>query len=63
MIKNHTIEPLRSWEQITWSFDRGLLFGLGHVVPIDEPRWNEPIDPKPQGNPYGDCMRLQGVKG
>jgi hypothetical protein len=36
---------------------------LGHVVPIDAPRCNQRIDPKVDGNPYGDSMRLLGVKG
>jgi len=39
-----------------------LPFALGHVVPIDEPRLNKPIDPKLEGNPYGAGMRLLGVK-
>jgi hypothetical protein len=34
---------------------------MGHVVPIEVPRWNKPIDPKLQGNPYGG-VRLLGVK-
>jgi hypothetical protein len=59
----HYTELLRSWERIKWAFDRGLPFAMGHVVPIDEPRWNKRIDPKLEGNPSGGSMRLQGVKG
>jgi hypothetical protein len=36
---------------------------LGHGVPIDAPRFNQPIDPKIDGKPFGDSMRLQGVEG
>jgi len=34
---------------------------LGHCVPLDAPRWSQPI-PRVQGHPYGTGPRLQGVK-
>jgi hypothetical protein len=34
---------------------------LGHCVPVDPPRWNEPI-PKVKGYPYPQGPRLQGVE-
>jgi hypothetical protein len=36
---------------------------LGHVVPVDAPRISRAIHPRLDGNPYGDSVRLQGVKG
>ena len=32
---------------------------LGHVVPLSDPPWNEPI-PKIAGKPYGSKARLVG---
>jgi hypothetical protein len=36
---------------------------LGHVVPVDERPWDKRLDPKIDGKPFRDSMRLQGVKG
>ena len=35
---------------------------LGHVLPVDDRPLNKRRDPKLDGNPYGDSVRLQGVK-
>jgi len=35
---------------------------MGHVVQVDEPRWNKPIDPKLEGHPFVGGVRLLGVK-
>ena len=59
----------KSGSCLFFATDSNLLFAreehgwvnLGHVVPLDGARWNEPI-PKLKGYPYAQGVRLQGVK-
>ena len=61
----------RSGAVLFFNTDGNLLFAkegdtwvaLGHVVQLGGGRMNQPIHPNVDGNPYGDSMRLMGVKG
>jgi hypothetical protein len=45
---------------LLWAHEEHGWVNLGHVVPLDGPRWNQPI-PKLKGVPYPQGVRLQGV--
>ena len=61
----------KSGDDLSFSTDANMLYAhegdqwicLGHVVPVDAPRMSRAIHPRLDGNPYGDSVRLQGVKG
>ena len=62
----------KSGDDLFFSTSANMLFAkegdswiaLGHVIPLSGGgRMNRAIHPKVDGNPYGDSMRLMGVKG
>ena len=59
----------KSGAVLFFATDSNLLFAregepwvcLGHVVPNELPRWNQPVHPRLEGVPYPQGVRLQGV--
>jgi hypothetical protein len=56
------VRPGLHHTSLGWIGRCGLRHCLGHVTPINPPRWNCALHPKVEGFPYSQGARLQGVE-